>query len=129
MADRYYSTGRRKTSVARVWLQPGSGNIFINKQPLADYFRRETLGLVVRQPLEHIGKLDNFDIHANVCGGGWSGQAGAVKMGIARCLVQVDERNKKTLRDGGFLTRDSREVERKKPGQPKARKRFQFSKR
>lgn len=129
MANRYYSTGRRKTSVARVWLAPGSGNIVINKQPINDYFRRQTLELIVRQPLEHVGLLGQYDIHANVDGGGWSGQAGAVKMGIARCLVQVDEKLRKQLRDGGFLTRDSREVERKKPGQKKARKRFQFSKR
>ena len=129
MAERYYATGRRKTSVARVWLTPGSGNIEINKMPIQEYFRRETLGLVVRQPLEYIGQIGSFDVHATVNGGGWSGQAGAVKMGLARCLVLVDERNKKTLRKGGFLTRDSREVERKKPGQKKARKKFQFSKR
>ena len=129
MAEKIYATGRRKTSVARVWLQPGSGNVTINKQPINEYFRRQTLALIVRQPLEHIGQLENFDVYATVKGGGWSGQAGAVKMGIARCLVKVDERSKKTLREGGFLTRDSREVERKKPGQKKARKRFQFSKR
>ncbi|MCU0846308.1 MAG: 30S ribosomal protein S9 [Spirochaetes bacterium] len=129
MADSYYATGRRKTSVARVWIKPGSGKIVINKQPINDYFRRQTLELIVRQPLEHIGQLENFDVMATVCGGGWSGQAGAVKMGIARCLVSADERNKKKLREGGFLTRDSRQVERKKYGQKKARKRFQFSKR
>ena len=129
MADFYYATGRRKTSVARVWVKPGNGKITVNKQPIAEYFRRKTLELIVRQPLEHIGEIEKFDINANVDGGGWSGQAGAMKMAIARCLVQVDERNKKTLREGGFLTRDSREVERKKPGQKKARKRFQFSKR
>jgi small subunit ribosomal protein S9 len=129
MATQYYATGRRKTSVARVWIKPGSGQIVINKQPINEYFRRQTLELIVRQPLEHIGQLQNFDIMAIVDGGGWSGQAGAVKMGIARCLVSVDEKHKKTLREGGFLTRDSRKVERKKPGQKKARKRFQFSKR
>ncbi|MCP4137587.1 MAG: 30S ribosomal protein S9 [bacterium] len=129
MAEQYYATGRRKSSIARVYLKPGSGNIYVNKQPMTDYFRRETLGLVVRQPLEYIGQLENFDVYANVCGGGWSGQAGAMKLGIARCLVQVDEKNKATLRKGGFLTRDSRKVERKKPGQKKARKKFQFSKR
>lgn len=129
MAERYYATGRRKTSVARVWLTPGSGKIIINKQPINEYFRRLTLELIVRQPLQHIGQLSNFDVHATVCSGGWSGQAGAVKMGIARCLVQVNEDHRKPLRSGGFLTRDSREVERKKPGQKKARKRFQFSKR
>ncbi len=129
MAALYYATGRRKTSIARVWIKPGNGKITVNKQPIDKYFRRKTLELIVRQPLEHIGEIDQFDISANVCGGGWSGQAGAMKMAIARCLFKVDERHKKTLRDGGFLTRDSREVERKKPGQKKARKRFQFSKR
>jgi len=129
MADRYYATGRRKTSVARVWIKPGSGQVIVNKQPISEYFRRQTLELIVRQPLEHIGELENFDVYANVSGGGWSGQAGAMKMGIARCLVQVDETNKKPLRAGGFLTRDARAVERKKPGQKKARKKFQFSKR
>jgi small subunit ribosomal protein S9 len=101
----------------------------INKQPISEYFRRQTLELIVRQPLEYVGMLGKYDIQALVDGGGWSGQAGAVKMGIARCLVQVDEKLRKQLRDGGFLTRDSREVERKKPGMKKARKRFQFSKR
>jgi len=129
MANRIYATGRRKTSVARVWITPGSGKITINDMPINEYFRRQTLGLIVRQPLEYVGLLNSYDVMANVCGGGWSGQAGAVKMGIARCLVKSDERLRKQLRDGGFLTRDSREVERKKPGQKKARKRFQFSKR
>jgi small subunit ribosomal protein S9 len=129
MSDRYYATGRRKTSVARVWVSPGTGTMTVNGQPIGQYFRRQTLELIVRQPLEHVGLLGKYDIMANVDGGGWSGQAGAVKMGIARCLVQTDEKLRKQLRDGGFLTRDSREVERKKPGQKKARKRFQFSKR
>ena len=129
MSERYYATGRRKTSIARVWLSDGNGKITVNKQPINDYLRRETLELIVRQPLEHIGENDKFDVNVNVCGGGWSGQAGAIKMGIARCLVIANEKNKKFLREGGFLTRDSREVERKKPGQKKARKKFQFSKR
>ncbi len=129
MAERNHSVGRRKTSIARVWLKPGTGKITVNKQPIDKYFRRKTLELIVRQPLEHIGVVDQYDISANVSGGGWSGQAGAIKMGIARCLVAIDESNKKALREGGFLTRDSREVERKKPGQKKARKKFQFSKR
>jgi small subunit ribosomal protein S9 len=129
MTTRYYSTGRRKTSVARVWLAPGSGSMVINDQPIDQYFRRKTLELIVRQPLEFVGMLDKYDVMALVDGGGWSGQAGAVKMGIARCLVKMDEKLRKQMRDGGFLTRDSREVERKKPGQKKARKRFQFSKR
>ncbi len=129
MTNRYYATGRRKTSVARVWIMPGNGAININKLPIDQYFRRQTLELIVRQPLEHVGLLGKYDVMANVDGGGWSGQAGAMKMAIARCLIQADEKLKKQLRDGGFLTRDSREVERKKPGQKKARKRFQFSKR
>lgn len=129
MANEYIATGRRKTSVARVHLKPGTGVIKVNKQPIDQYFRRKTLELIVRQPLEYVGQLEKFDISCNVDGGGWSGQAGAIKMGIARCLVKLDERLKKQLRTGGFLTRDSRSVERKKYGQKKARKRFQFSKR
>ena len=129
MAEKIYATGRRKESVARVWLTPGTGKITVNKEPIADYFRRETLGLIVRQPLEHVGQLDKYDVIATVKGGGWSGQAGAMRLGIARCLVQFDERDRKPLREKGFLTRDAREVERKKPGQKKARKKFQFSKR
>ena len=130
MADsRIYATGRRKSSVARVYMQPGSGKIFINKQPIDEYFRRQTLELIVRQPLEAVDALAKYDINAYTKGGGWSGQAGAVKLGIARCLVNVDETNKKALRNAGFLTRDAREVERKKYGRKKARKSFQFSKR
>ncbi|HPB81070.1 MAG TPA: 30S ribosomal protein S9 [Spirochaetota bacterium] len=124
-----YATGRRKTSVARVWMKPGSGQITINKQPVTDYFRRQTLVLIVKQPLDLLEKTDSYDIFATVNGGGWSGQAGAVRLGISRCLTQIDERDKKALRSEGFLTRDSREVERKKYGRKKARKRFQFSKR
>ncbi|MDY6935302.1 MAG: 30S ribosomal protein S9 [Spirochaetota bacterium] len=125
----YYATGRRKSAVARVWLKPGSGEIIINKKPVSKYFRRQTLGLIVRQPLETLGKVESYDIISSVVGGGWSGQAGAVKLGIARCLVQAEEKNRKILRDAGFLTRDSRMVERKKYGRKKARKSFQFSKR
>jgi small subunit ribosomal protein S9 len=127
--EKYYATGRRKCSIARVWLKPGSGKITINEKPIADYFRRKTLGLVVRQPLELLGQINSFDVFAHVVGGGWTGQAGAVKLGIARCLDQVDEKARKQLREAGFLTRDSRIVERKKYGRKKARKRFQFSKR
>ena len=129
MSEKYQATGRRKTSVARVVVTPGTGKITVNKQPIDKYFRRKTLELIVRQPLEKLGKVESFDISALVDGGGWSGQAGAMRMGIARCLVKSDEKNKKPLREAGFLTRDAREVERKKPGQKKARKRFQFSKR
>lgn len=126
---RFYSTGRRKTSVARVWVKEGSGNIIVNNKPISEYFGRKTLELIVRQPLEHLNKINSFDVFTTVKGGGWSGQAGAVKLGIARCLVQIDESNIKKLREVGFLTRDSRTVERKKYGRKKARKRFQFSKR
>ncbi len=127
--DRHYATGRRKSSVARVWLQNGSGTITINKQPISKYFRRGTLELIVKQPLECTNSTNQYDIIAHVKGGGWSGQAGAVRLGIARSLVSLDEKNKKPLRDAGYLTRDSREVERKKYGKKKARKSFQFSKR
>ncbi len=127
--EKYYATGRRKQSKARVWIRQGAGNITINKQPISDYFRRKTLELIVRQPLELLNQVGSYDIHATVKGGGWSGQAGAIKLGIARCLVQIDEKSRKSLRDAGFITRDSREVERKKYGRKKARKRFQFSKR
>jgi small subunit ribosomal protein S9 len=127
--NKFYATGRRKKSIARVWIKPGTGNITINKQPISDYFRRKTLELIVRQPLELLNQVGSYDIHATVKGGGWSGQAGAIKLGIARCLVHVDEKSRKPLREAGFITRDSREVERKKYGRKKARKRFQFSKR
>jgi small subunit ribosomal protein S9 len=125
----FYATGRRKSSVARVYMSPGSGSIKINKQPIDEYFRRQTLELVIRQPLEVSDSLENYDFNVFVKGGGWTGQAGAVRMGIARCLVLADENNKKALRVNGFLTRDARRVERKKYGRKKARKSFQFSKR
>ena len=124
-----YATGRRKSSIAKVYLKPGSGKINVNKVPLNEYFRRQTLELVIKQPLEALEKLSNFDIDAYVSGGGWSGQAGAMRLGIARCLVLADDANKKSLREHGFLTRDARRVERKKYGHKKARKSFQFSKR
>lgn len=130
MADsKHYATGRRKSSVARVYMTPGTGKITINRLPIDKYFRRQTLELVVRQPLENTEQLGKYDIDAYVNGGGWSGQAGAVRLGIARCLVKSDEGLKKVLRSFGFLTRDARKVERKKYGRKKARKSFQFSKR
>jgi small subunit ribosomal protein S9 len=130
MADnRIYSTGRRKTSVARVYMTPGSGKIIINRLPINEYFRRQTLELVVKQPLELVNAMGQYDINAFVSGGGWTGQAGAVKLGIARCLTKTNEKLIKTLSDAGFLTRDARKVERKKYGHKKARKSFQFSKR
>ena len=124
-----YGTGRRKTSIAKVWVQNGSGKIVINDQPISKYFRRGTLELIVKQPLECVESANQYDVTASVNGGGWSGQAGAVRLGIARGLSQINDKNKKALRDAGFLTRDSREVERKKYGKKKARRSFQFSKR
>ncbi|MCD6166926.1 30S ribosomal protein S9 [candidate division KSB1 bacterium] len=125
----YYATGRRKEAVARVWLTPGTGKIEVNGKPLLEYFKRETLKMLVEQPLEVTDTLGKYDIYAKIHGGGLSGQAGALRLGISRSLVKVNEDLRQKLRQGGFLTRDPRVVERKKYGQPKARKRFQFSKR
>ena len=126
---RFYGTGRRKTSVARVFLRAGQGQITINKRTFADYFPREALRLMVAQPLELTGTAGQVDIMANVAGGGLSGQAGAVRHGIARALLEYDGNFRPQLKRAGFLTRDPRMKERKKYGQPGARKRFQFSKR
>ncbi len=123
------ATGRRKEAVARVRLVPGEGKMIVNGRPFLDYFKRETLKMIVEEPLEVTNTLGKFDIYARVKGGGLSGQAGAMRLGIARALVLYDESLRPTLRSKGFLTRDPRMVERKKYGQPKARKRFQFSKR
>ena len=125
----YVGTGRRKSSTARVRLQRGSGNITVNKRSLDEYFGRETGRMVVRQPLEKIEMLDKFDIDANVAGGGDSGQAGAIRHGITRALLAYDETLRPVLRKAGFVSRDAREVERKKVGLHKARKRPQYSKR
>jgi len=125
----YYGTGRRKSSTARVYLTRGSGEFLANNRPLEEYFGRETARMVVRQPLEHLGMLHSIDVKANVSGGGQSGQAGAIQLGIARALLNYDETNRAALRKAGFLTRDAREVERKKVGLHKARKRPQYSKR
>jgi len=125
----YYATGRRKNSIARVWLTPGSGKVEVNGKPLLDYFKREVLKMVIEQPLNMTEAIDKYDISATVKGGGLSGQAGALLLGISRGLVKVNEDFKSRLHKAGFLTRDPRMVERKKYGQPKARKRFQFSKR
>ncbi len=125
----YYATGRRKNSVARVWLTPGTGKVEVNGKPLLDYFKREVLKMVIEQPLLMTESIDKYDISASVRGGGLTGQAGALLLGISRALVKVNEDFKTTLHKAGFLTRDPRMVERKKYGQPKARKRFQFSKR
>lgn len=124
-----YGTGRRKSAAARVFLQPGSGKIVINDLELDKYFGRQTARMVVRQPLEAIGKSDAFDINITVAGGGNTGQAGAIRHGIARALLAYDETLRGILRKAGYLTRDAREVERKKVGLHKARKRPQYSKR
>lgn len=121
--------GRRKSSVARVYLKEGSGKITINKKDLTEYFPSAILQYVVKQPLELLNVAEKYDIKANLDGGGFTGQSQALRMAIARALVKINAEDKKALRQQGFLTRDSREVERKKPGQPKARRRFQFSKR
>ena len=121
--------GRRKSAVARVYVTEGSGKIIINKRELADYFPSEILQYVVKQPLEILGVADKYDIKLNIFGGGFTGQPQAARLAIARALVKINEEDKSTLRAAGFVTRDPREVERKKPGQPKARRRFQFSKR
>ena len=124
-----YGTGRRKTSTARVFLSTGTGRILVNKRPLDEYFGRETARMVVRQPLEVTEAIERFDVNVTVSGGGGSGQAGAIRHGIARALVNYDETLRQPLRQAGLLTRDAREVERKKIGLRKARKRPQYSKR
>lgn len=128
-ADRNYGTGRRKTSTARVFLSAGTGNITVNGKPLEQYFGRETSVMVVRQPLELLDAADKYDIYVTVKGGGINGQAGAIRHGITRALIDSDETLKPALKEAGFVTRDAREVERKKLGLRKARKRPQFSKR
>jgi small subunit ribosomal protein S9 len=130
MADtQYYGTGRRKSSTARVFLRPGTGNIVINKRSIEDFFSRETARMVVRQPLELVEVLEKFDLYITVTGGGTTGQAGAIRHGITRALMQFDESLRPALRKAGYVTRDARRVERKKVGLHKARKRPQFSKR
>jgi len=125
----HYSTGRRKNASARVYLKPGTGEINVNSKPLDQYFGRETARMIVRQPLQVIDGLDKFDINVFVAGGGNSGQAGAIRHGISRALISFDETMRKPLRKAGYVTRDAREVERKKIGLHKARKRPQYSKR
>jgi len=125
----YYGTGRRKSSAARVFIRPGTGNILVNKKPLDEYFGRETSRMVVRQPLQLVEMLDKFDIKVSVTGGGNTGQAGAIRHGITRALIQYDEALRPSLRRAGFVTRDAREVERKKVGLRKARRATQYSKR
>ena len=127
--EQYYGTGRRKTSSARVFLRPGNGAITINHRSLEEYFGRETSRMVVRQPLQTVDLMDKFDIKVNVKGGGPSGQAGAIRLGITRALLQYDDTFREALRKEGFVTRDARAVERKKIGLRKARRGVQFSKR
>ncbi len=130
MADkRFYATGKRKTAVARVWMQEGSGNFVINKRAFDEYFPRDILKRLVWQPLDITESRDKFDFYVNVAGGGISAQADAIKHGISKALVEYDADLKSVLRKAGFLTRDARVKERKKYGQPGARKRFQYSKR
>ncbi len=132
MAERtkYIGTGKRKTSVARVSLySPGKGKIKINGIDIDNYVPRESLATIIKQPLNILDKINEYDILVNVKGGGLSGQAGAIRLGISRALILVDPENRPYLKSNGLLTRDSRKVERKKPGQPGARKKFQFSKR
>jgi len=125
----YYGTGRRKTAVARVYLRPGSGKVTVNKRDFDVYFPNRVLKMIIRQPLLITETTDKFDILVNVSGGGIAGQAGAVRHGLSRALLEFNPELRTKLKGAGFLTRDAREVERKKYGQPKARRRFQFSKR
>jgi small subunit ribosomal protein S9 len=127
--QKFYATGRRKTSVARVWMKPGTGEITINKRTMDEYFGRPTSKMVVRQPLELTENIGKFDIDVNVCGGGPSGQAGAIKHGITKALLEADPELRAALKKAGFITRDSRIKERKKYGRRGARRSFQFSKR
>lgn len=129
MSEQYLATGRRKSSTARVFLRSGSGKITINQRSLETYFGRETSRMVVRQPLELVGMTGKFDVVINVCGGGNTGQAGAIRHGITRALISYDEALRSPLRRAGFVTRDARETERKKVGLHKARRRPQYSKR
>jgi small subunit ribosomal protein S9 len=127
--QRYYATGKRKSAIARVYMKAGNGNIVVNKRSYDEYFTRPSLKMVIKQPLEITGKKDQFDLYVNVSGGGVAGQAGAVKHGISKALLEYDAELRAVLKKAGFLTRDARIKERKKYGQPGARKRFQFSKR
>ena len=130
MADtQFYGTGRRKTSTARVFMKPGTGSITVNDKPLDTFFGRKTAQMIVRQPLELMQVTDKFDVNVTVKGGGTTGQAGAIRHGLTRALMQYDESMRPTLRKAGFVTRDAREVERKKVGLRKARRATQYSKR
>ena len=125
----FYATGKRKCAIARTWIRPGSGNITINDRAAEDYFKVDSARTMMSQPLTLTNNQGNFDVTVKVTGGGINGQAGAIRHGLARALVELDETNRTSLKANGFLTRDARMVERKKYGQPGARKKFQFSKR
>jgi small subunit ribosomal protein S9 len=127
--EQFYGTGKRKTAVARVWLRPGNGQMTVNKKPVEQYLVRESDRMLTMEPLKITDMADKFDIYVNVKGGGISGQAGAIRHGITRALILVDPKLRDSVKKEGFLTRDSRMKERKKYGQPGARKRFQYSKR
>jgi small subunit ribosomal protein S9 len=127
--QRYYATGKRKSAIARVYMKTGNGNIVVNKRSYDEYFSSPSLKMIIKQPFEITGKKDQFDLFINVSGGGVAGQAGAVKHGISKALLEYDAELRGILKKAGFLTRDARIKERKKYGQPGARKRFQFSKR
>jgi len=127
--EQFYGTGKRKTAVARVWMRPGNGQMTINKKPVEQYLVRESDRILTMEPLKITDMADKFDIYVNVKGGGISGQAGAIRHGITRALILVDPKLRDSVKKEGFLTRDSRMKERKKYGQPGARKRFQYSKR
>jgi len=129
MSNYFYGTGRRKTSIARVFIKPGSGSIKVNGKSLEEYFERPVLRQIILQPLETLGVVGKYDIYVTVAGGGKTGQSGAIRHGLSRALVQIDQNNRKPLKIQGFLTRDPRMVERKKMGKPKARRDSQFSKR
>jgi small subunit ribosomal protein S9 len=128
-SEQYYGTGRRKSSTARVFLTKGTGQIVVNDRPLDQFFGRETACMIVRQPLQKLDVTGQFDVKATVLGGGISGQAGAIRLGLTRALIEYDEQNRRPLRKAGYVTRDAREVERKKVGLHKARKATQYSKR
>lgn len=127
--DRFYGTGRRKTSIARVWIKPGGGRVVVNRRAFEDYFPRETLRMIIAQPLQVTNTAGQFDVFATVAGGGPTGQAGAVRHGLARALARFDDKLRQPLKKAGLITRDPRMRERKKYGQPGARQKFQYSKR
>ena len=126
---KFYATGKRKQAIAKVWIKSGSGNVTVNTKQIKDYFMRDSLVMNIKQPLTCTSTTESYDISATVVGGGLSGQAGALRLGVSRALLEADPGHRAALKRGGFLTRDARVVERKKYGRPGARKRFQFSKR